>query len=72
MSRANLSLSALPLIALLAVTGCASTAPTPEDSAQQEAEALLAEALKPAGAEEIAIAERAVLIAVQDNVIAYA
>ena len=59
MSSVKLSLFALPLMAGFAIAGCASAPTGQEADAQSEAEALLAEALKPASAEEIAIANRA-------------
>lgn len=60
MSSVKLSLFALPLMTAFAIAGCASApAGQQADDTQSEAEAQLAQALKPASAEEIAIANRA-------------
>ena len=59
MSRAKSVKFALPLIALVASAACATTDAAPQLSAEEEAyQQAIAEALKPASAEEVARAER--------------
>ncbi|MEO1659699.1 MAG: hypothetical protein AAFR51_01820 [Pseudomonadota bacterium] len=59
MSRAKILKAALPAIAIAASTACASSPAAPELTSEEQAyQDAIAEALKPATAEEIALAER--------------